>query len=85
MGIYVQGTTPPKETNENKVGVRGLSFPNDIFKTVVHKNGVVEIRPKANVKCNGVIKDTISMDVVGDVDFPPVNDAAETETPKDNE
>ena len=65
MGIYQQGTEPPKIEEEKKV--KGLVFEKEFYDNIMKEDGFVSVRPKADVEFVSVDEDkkTIEFKVVG--------------------
>ena len=65
MGIYEQGTTPPK--TEEKQRIKGIRFCSDIYDNVLMPDGFVEIRPKANLNVSEIKDGTLHTKIIGDI------------------
>lgn len=64
MGIYQQGQTPPKHSSEKKV--KGLIFENKYFDREEREDGMVVLRPKANVEFMSASEESMDFNVLGE-------------------
>ena len=82
MGIYQKGTKKPKSTSTQKV--KGLTFENKYFDREIDEDGMVILRPKANVRFVDITEDedggSLNFSVVGMEEAP-----ADSTTSNDSE
>lgn len=80
MGIYQQGTKKPKSTSTKEV--KGLIFENKYFDREEREDGMVVLRPKANVKFDCIEQteeyNNIKMSVVGMEEVPADTTSSES-------